>query len=322
MRKIVGAILILILIINLGCVSKPEEEITMRMGYLSGQAQPEVYALYNGYYDDEGLNISWVSFRGGSSVVEAIMAGELEGGVIGSTPSVIRAVSKDVPIKILAVGELGTKEKPGDYLVVRKDSGIRSLEDLKGKTIAVHRLGTTLDLTLRIGLKQSGIDPAFDVTIVQVKVSAMPQALLGGGVDAAFIFPMAYPQLEGEVDVILTPADVFPDGAPFGMVIFTEGFMEGHPDDVKKFVGAYLKGLKWAVENPDVASEIAAEDIGVSKEETEKMPWPAFNPSGRIADESFELMIEAIKEYDPESLGKEVTVEDFVDYQFIPAEVE
>jgi hypothetical protein len=33
-------------------------------------------------------------------------------------------------------------------------------------------------------------------------------------------------------------------------------------------------------------------------------------------------MIEAIKEYDPESLGKEVTVEDFVDYQFIPAEVE
>jgi ABC-type nitrate/sulfonate/bicarbonate transport system substrate-binding protein len=206
--------------------------------------------------------------------------------------------------------------------VVRKDSGIKGLEDLKGKIIAVHRLGTTLDLTLRIGLKQNGIDPSTDVTITQVKVTNMPQVLLKGEVDAAFIFPMAYPQLVEDVDVILTPGDVFPKGAPFGMVIFTEEFIGKYPDEVRKFVKAYLKGLKWAMENPDKVPEIAAKDTGLSRDITEKIPWPAFNPSGRVADESFALMIEAIKEYDPESLGKEVAVRDFVDYQFIPAEVE
>lgn len=317
MRKIVGVILVLIVVVGAGCVSQPKEKVSVKMGYLDGIAQPEVYSIYNGYFEDEGINVSWVTFRGGSSVVQAIMAGELDGGVIGSTPAIIRAVSKDVPIKVVAVGELGTIEKPGDYLVVKKDSGIKTVADLKGKTIAVHRLGTTLDLTLRIALKQNGIDPARDVTITQVSVPNQPQVLLEDAVDAAFIFPMAYPALEDDVDVILTPGDVFPSGAPFGIVIFTEEFIENHPDKVKKFVSAYLKGISWAVDNPDKAAELAAEDIGASKEDTVKMPWPAFNPSGLIEAESFDLMIDAIEEYDPESLGKEVAVEDFVDYQFL-----
>lgn len=317
MRKIVGVILVLIVVVGAGCVSQPKEKVSVKMGYLGGIAQPEVYSIYNGYFEDEGINVSWVTFRGGSSVVQAIMAGELDGGVMGSTPAIIRAVSKDVPIKVVAVGELGTIEKPGDYLVVKKDSGIKTVADLKGKIIAVHRLGTTLDLTLRIALKQNGIDPARDVTITQVPVPNQPQVLLEGEVDAAFIFPMAYPQLEEDVDVILTPGDVFPQGAPFGIVIFTEEFIENHPDKVKKFVSAYLKGISWAVDNPDKAAELAAEDIGASKEDTVKMPWPAFNPSGLIEAESFDLMIDAIEEYDPESLGKEVAVEDFVDYQFL-----
>lgn len=280
-------------------------------------AQPEVYAMYNGFYDEAGLDITWISFRGGSSVVQAIMAGELDGGVIGSTPAIIRAVSKDVPIKVVAVGELGTKEKPGDYLVVKKDSGIESIDDLKDKTIAVHRLGTTLDLTLQMGLEEHGIDPTTDVTITQVKISNMPQVLLNEEVDAAFVFPMAMPQLEDEVDVILTPADVFPEGAPFGIVFFTEGFIQQQPDEVKAFIKAYLKGLKWAVDNPDKVPDIAAKDTGLSREVTEKIPWPSFNPSGMVDDKSFERMIEALEKHDPESLGRNVTVDEFVDYSFI-----
>ena len=319
MRKIGGVILVLLMIIGAGCVSGPGEKITMRMGYLGGIAQPEVYSIYNGNYEDEGLNVSWVSFRGGSSVVEAIVAGELDGGVMGSSPAIIRAVSKEVPIKVVAVGELGTVEEPGDYLVVRKDSGIKSMTDLKGKTIAVHRFGTTLDLALRIGLENVGLDPASDVTITQVSVPNQPQALLQGEVDAAFIFPMAYPALENDVDVILTPGDVFPQGAPFGMVIFTEEFIENNPDEVKSFIKAFLDGVQWAIDNPEAASEIEAEDIGATVEDTVKMPWPAFNPSGKIEDDSFELVIDALEEYDPESLGRDVTVDEFVDYSYLPS---
>ena len=321
MRKIGGVILVLLMVIGAGCVAQPREKVTMRMGHLGGIAQPEVYSIYNGYFEDEDLNVSWVSFRGGSSVVQAIMAGELDGGIMGSSPSIIRAVSKDVPIKVVAVGELGTIEEPGDYLVVMKGSGIKSMTDLKGKTIAVHRFGTTLDLALRIGLENVGLDPASDVTITQVSVPNQPQALLQGDVDAAFIFPMAYPMLEEDVDVILTPGDVFPEGAPFGMVIFTEEFIENHPDEVKSFIKAFLDGIQWAIDNPELASEIEAEDISATVEDTEKMPWPAFNPGGRIDDGSFELVIDALEEYDPESLGRDVAVSEFVDYSYLPSGV-
>lgn len=322
MRNIVSVLLVLALMSTLGCMNKAtpidqNEKVTIRLGYLGGVAQPEVYAMYNGFYDEAGLNISWQSFRGGSSVVQAIMAGELDGGIIGSTPAIVRAVSKDVPIKVVAVGELGTKEKPGDYLVVRKDSGIKDVGDLVGKTIAVHRLGTTLDLVLRMGLEQHGIDPMKDVTITQVKIPNMPQALLRGDVDAAFVFPMAMPQLEDDVNVILTPGDVFPAGAPFGMVFFTEEFIQKHPDEVRRFIRAYLRGLQWAADNPDKVPDIAAKDTGLSREVTERIPWPAFNPSGVVEDESFTKMIEAIKKHDPESLGRDVTVDEFVDYQFL-----
>ena len=51
------------------------------------------------------------------------------------------------------------------------------------------------------------------------------------------------------------------------------------------------------------------------------MPWPAFNPSGRIEADSFDLVIDALNEYDPESLGRDVTVDEFVDYQYLPSEV-
>jgi NitT/TauT family transport system substrate-binding protein len=321
MKRAAVWITLALIFASLGCITqeKPQEKekVTMRMGHLGGVADPEVYALYHGYYDDEELNINWVSFRGGSSVVKAVIAGELDGGVIGSTPAIIRAASKDVPLKIVAVGQIETEEKSGDVLVVKKDSGIEDVQGLRGKTIAVHRLGTTLDLTLRIGLKQQGIDPLKDVTITQVKVPDMPQALLRGDVDAAFLFPIAYPVVMDDVNIILTPGDVFPEGAPISVVFFTEDFMKQHPEEAGKFIKAYLRGITWAYDNPDRTAEIVAKDTGLDMETAKKVKLPAFNPSGKIYDDSFEIMIAAIEEYDPESLGKDMSTADLVDYRFI-----
>ncbi len=320
MKKILALMTLALILTSLGCITQkgPQEgEVTIRMGHLAGVADPEVYALYHGYYDEEGLNISWVPFRGGSSVVRAVIAGELDGGVIGSTPAIIRATSKGIPLKIVAVGQIETLEKSGDLLVVKKDSGIKDVHGLRDKIIAVHRLGTTLDLTLRIGLKQAGMDPLKDVTITQVKVPDMPKALLRGDVDAAFLFPIAYPVVMDEVDIILTPGDVFPEGAPISVVFFTEDFMEQHPEEVREFIRAYLKGIKWAYDNPDKTAEIVAWDTGLDLETAKKVKLPAFSPSGKVSGSSFDLMIAAIEEYDPESLGKDMSVADLVDYSFI-----
>ncbi len=319
--KKISLIFVFVLILLLGCVSKPkvEEKPVIRMGYLVGTADQETFAMYNDYFKEEGLNISWEPFRGGSRVVEAAISKQVDGGAIGSVPSIIIAVSKGVPLKIVAVGAIETKEESGDRLVALKKSNINSIEDLRGKKIAVHRFGTTLDLTLRIALKKHGIDPKKDVTLVQVPIQNMVQVLLRGDVDAAFIFPHFYPLVKENVTVLLTPGDVFPKGGPISVIFFSESFIEEHPEEVSKFVNAYLKGISWANENPDKTPEVVVEYTSLSREIAEQIPWPALNPSGRSDPETYDMMINGIRDYDPTLLEKNVTGEDLLDNRFLPS---
>ncbi|MFQ6136581.1 MAG: ABC transporter substrate-binding protein [Candidatus Hydrothermarchaeales archaeon] len=321
MKRYIAGFLVLVLILStLGCISgkPPERKAGVRMGHLGGVATMDYYAIYNGYYEAEGLNVTWINFRGGSSIIEAAIAGEVDGGAFGSIPALIRAASRGVPLKIVAVGTLETKEKPGDVLVVLKDSGIESIEDLRGKIIAVHRFGTTLDLTLRAALKQHGIDPTRDVTITQVKVTQMIPTLKNGQVDAAFVFPDFVPYLEDEGRVILTLADVFSRGYPISVVFFREEFIEEHPEEVKKFVRAYLKGIKWADEDPERIVDVEVAYTDVTRDIAAKIPILTMNPSGKIDPEAFEEIINLVKEYTPETLEKDITTGDIVDYRFLP----
>ncbi len=318
-RQIAGFLVLVLILGTLGCISKkpPETKAEIRMGHLKGVATMDYYAIYNDYYNEEGLNVTWINFRGGSSIIAAAIAGEVDGGAFGSIPALIRAASRGVPLKIVAVGTLETKEKPGDVLVVMKDSGIEKIEDLRGKIIAVHGFGTTLDLALRVALDQHGIDPVNDVTITQVKVTQMVPTLINGQVDAAFLFPDFVPYLEGEGKAIMTIADVFPRGYPISVIFFREEFIKENPEEVKKLVKAYLKGIKWADENPAGIVDVALEYTSVTREIAEEIPTLTMNPSGRIEHEAFEDIIDLVKVYTPETLEGDITSKDIVDYQFI-----
>jgi sulfonate transport system substrate-binding protein len=70
----------------------------------------------------------------------------------------------------------------GDYFV-RKDSPIRTVEDLKGKILATSGIGGAMDVPMRIMLKKHGLDPLKDVTIIEVGMSNQRAVLLDGKVD-------------------------------------------------------------------------------------------------------------------------------------------
>ncbi len=317
MRKQGWILLLSVLVLSTGCISQEQRKTTMKIGHLGGVATMDYYALYKGYYDEEGLNVTWITFRGGSSIVEAVIAGELDGGAFGSIPALVRVASKGVPLKILAVGTLETKEMPGDVLMVLKDSGIENIEDLKGKTVAVHGFGTTLDLILRAALTQHGVGKE-EVNIVQVKVTQMVPALKNRQVDAAFLFPDFVPYVMDEGRVILSIADVLPRGYPISVVFFKEDYMREHPEEVRKFVRAYLRGIEWADENPDGIVDVEVAYTDVPREVAERIPLEKMNPSGRVDLENFQDIIDLIEEYTPDTLGAEISAADIVDYGYLP----
>ncbi len=312
MNGVRALFLILMLVSFSGCVS--QEKIGLNVGYLERSGDPEVYARHNNYFEEEMLNVTWVPFRSGSAIIKAIVSGEIDGGVMGSVPAVIRAASREANLKIVAVGQIETKEEPGDVLVVLKSSGITRLEELAGKKVAVHALGTTLDFSLRTALKKHNVE---GVTIVPVRITDQIAALRKGDVDAAFLFPTYYPYVKEEANALLTPADVFEKGVPISVAVFSEEAIKANPQGIRRFVKAYLKGIEWAEENPDKVPEVLAVDIDAPIEIARKIELPKFNPDGKIDEVMLDEIIAAIKAYDPESLGREIKAGEILDFEFI-----
>jgi NitT/TauT family transport system substrate-binding protein len=77
----------------------------------------------------------------------------------------------------------GTAGYYSDDYMVRKDSPIRTVADLKGKILATAGAGGAMDMALRVMLKKNNIDPKRDVTMVEVSMPNHRAALADGKVD-------------------------------------------------------------------------------------------------------------------------------------------
>ena len=132
------------------------------------------------YYQDlapEGSTIEVEPFTNPGDQKTALLAGSLD--MTGTTiPLAITAAANGEPIKIVV-----TLCNKCSALVVGKDSGIESPEDLKGKTIA-YVPGTMHHVLLLNVLERAGLDPETDVTLTRIDFFDMGAALENGQIDA------------------------------------------------------------------------------------------------------------------------------------------
>src|ERR1700729_578049 len=119
---------------------------------------PIQLAKGKGYFSQAGLDVSFAVGRGGVDVAKEVGAGNVPiGGIVADAPIIVR--QNGVPVKMVAVfGGKGFMQ-----LVVRSDSGISKLSDLKGKTITVMSYQDTtfyalLGLLASAGLTKDDVD--------------------------------------------------------------------------------------------------------------------------------------------------------------------
>jgi NitT/TauT family transport system substrate-binding protein len=130
--------------------------------------------------------------------------------------------------------------------VVRDDSPIRSVADLKGKKIAINAYGSAVDLALRIRLKKENLDPRRDVQIVEVGFANIAAAVRERRVDCG---SLVLPFLNAEIQKGGLRA-LFNGGDAFGAysVIFHVGsnnFIKANRAAVQAFLADYITGLNW-----------------------------------------------------------------------------
>lgn len=129
-----------------------------------------------------GWDIEWRKFASGTDVIAAMASGDVKISELGSSPLAI-AASQGVDLQMFmisyAIGE-------AESLIVRNDAGIASLDDLKGKRVAVP-VGSTAHFSLVGALDHAGIAES-DVTIMNMPPDQIFAAWEQGAIDAAFIW--------------------------------------------------------------------------------------------------------------------------------------
>lgn len=146
---------------------------------------PNVYRHYGKSYIVEPVRM-----QGGGASLTALAAGELDVGSVMSPQTLVLAVS-EAKLDVKVIGQALTTELPG-YLMtnfwVRK-SDIKSIQDLRGKVIAVSARGANVDSAAHIVMKRAGMEEPRDYQIAEVRFPAMIPALESKKVDTVPLVP-------------------------------------------------------------------------------------------------------------------------------------
>ncbi len=178
-------VLAVFMILGAGCEKKPEG-MEVRVGYIPfNNCLPFFTAIEKGYFSQQGLKVKPIRHNNSSEALNALIAGRVD-ALAGITFSSYWAAEQEEPGRFKLF--LRHYEKPDDpfsYLLVSKNSDIRSPLELRGKRVGTYT-GVSQILYLRLFLKKIGLEPDKDVTIVQVGSDLQIQALVAGQYDALF----------------------------------------------------------------------------------------------------------------------------------------
>lgn len=154
-----------------------------RVGYVRVMDDAQAMLAYEaGLYEKYGLDAKLIEFSSGTDLIKGIVGGQLDIGVLGFSNAFTWA-SRGADLKIVGGAQRGYHS-----LLVREDSGIESVADLKGKNLASQKQGSTADIVLKgVMLDNAGLQPN-DLNIMGVAPAVAVQSLVGGRVDAAFLF--------------------------------------------------------------------------------------------------------------------------------------
>lgn len=238
-------------------------------------------AIEDGFFADEGLEVSAQPAQGGAAAVPAMIAGELQ-AAFATYPSFLLAEASGVGISIVSLGIDGTEETAGVY--VAEGSDIATIEDLEGMTIAVNTLNNTGDLTIKTHLKDAEIDPN-SVEFIELAFPDMGPTLASGGVDAVWVVEPFLTGLEGSGAQKIFATYAGPTAEiPVSGVGMTREFTDANPNTVGAFQRALERANSELAGDPDRARELVTTYSETSPEVAAELNAPTWVEGPVTAD--------------------------------------
>lgn len=289
MRKIIlgiVAVLVVVVIVIFATKQKPAENYVVKIGNIPIMLSkiPLEIAQQKGFFKDEGVTVQVTELASSNLVSDALLRGDIDiTPEISILPFITAEVVDQGKAKIFSVTDMSITDTPFDSIIVKSDSKINDLNDLKGKKIGVFP-GTTAINVLKLLFKEKGLDSS-TIQFVQLPPPQQLAALSAGSIDALHAY-------EPTVSIALVDnkmkrvygavyAEML-NHSPIGAGLLSTKFISEHPSEAKKVVRALNKAYDYIRANDKETRGVAQSIFKFSSEVATAVSLPYFNHSSQI----------------------------------------
>lgn len=248
-------------------------------------------ALDKGYFAGQGLDVqSKVTRASGAELLAALVAGDYDVTGAGLTVATYNAALRGTGVRLIADKGGNRGSLSYTWIMVRKDlidgGRVKSVADLRGRTVGMPGVGTANWIELMMLLEKAGLRPE-DVKLEKLDAPDRVSSLIAGTVDAIIVPEpfVAKAKATGKAVELVGVGDL-------GMfleavLITTETTINQKRDPLRRFLKAYLRGVRDYVDNPRDPSVVGAiaKYTGLEREIVERTHPFYIDPSGRVPED-------------------------------------
>ena len=264
------------------------------VGSGTANAWPSYIGIDKGFFAAEGLTADLVHAQSNAGVIQQVAAGSINVGTNSGLVDPIRAIDKGAPIAILRI-----EMQAPPYSLIGK-TGLKSLAELKGKTVSV---GGAKDITRIFAermLASAGLKPGDYDLIYAGATSARYAALKAGAADAAMLAPPFNFRALADGNVNLGNAVDFVD-MPFAGMAVNRTWAAANKRTVAKLIAVYNNSMAWFYEpkNRDEAVAILLRSSKLRKQDADATyaflhDGKFFEPTGKVSRRKLGTLVDAL----------------------------
>jgi NitT/TauT family transport system substrate-binding protein len=234
--------------------SHAADKVIFQLDWVPGGDKSAIYAaVKQGFFAAEGLEVTLQSGRGSSDAITKLASGTADVGVAGIAALMTAVAESNAPVKAV----MSIYSKGPDAIFTVKGSGVNTLKDVTGKTVATATFSSSNALW-PVMQQNLSIDPA-QVKLLKVDPSTLAPLLAQGKVDATINWITVAPLFErvlkqaGKELVVLPWSSQGLEGYGWS-VMASDKFIKERPDVLARVLKVLRKSFDYALNNPDAAA--------------------------------------------------------------------
>ncbi|MCR5302008.1 MAG: aliphatic sulfonate ABC transporter substrate-binding protein [Lachnospiraceae bacterium] len=273
----------------------------------------EHFGWYEKVFADHNITVETVNFDSGPEIIEAISAGSVDWGAMGTQPAVSGAANGG---DISVVASFVDQSKSGVLATLSDD--INSVKDLAGKKVGA-KVGSSEYAFLLWALQEEGLT-VDDIEVINLDIAAVATALENGEVDAAVCNINRFLRVEVDDGIKFKYIkNAVGSGTALQVIAVRNTFAEEHPDIISALLELYVWAEDYIANNHDEAVKIISDYFGVEPdipENTLTYQTYEFAPMDEFYDTTDKYLDFM---YENEYITERIPTDDFVKVQYAEA---